>query len=235
MVVALKTREKLAGAELCRERDRELIRFVGRHGLVRIGQVMEAMGVGRTAAYRRAAVCVDAGLLEGIGLLRSESRLLRATREGLRYVGLGLPVAEISPGSVDHWLRCTSTALRIGRKLGHDRVLTEREIILGEQIEEHPIASAEVGSLPNGRPRMHRADLAILTDTGTVAVEVELTPKSPRRLEGIIRAWRMAIAAGVVKEVHYLCEPGQTRRAVERAVANAQAQDFIAVLEAVAR
>jgi hypothetical protein len=235
MVVAMKTQGKAVGAELCRERDRELVRFVGRHGLVRIGQVMEAMGVGRTAAYRRVAVCVDAGLLEGIELLRSEPRLLRATRVGLRYVGLGFPVAEISPGSVDHWLRCTSTALLIGKKIGHDRVLTEREIVLTEQIEQRPLASAEVGTLPNGKPRMHRADLAIRADSGTVAVEVELTPKSPARLEGIIRAWRMAMGMGVVTEVHYLCEPGQTRRAVERAVANTQAQDFIAIIEAVPR
>jgi hypothetical protein len=196
---------------------------------------MEAMEVGRTAAYRRVATCVDAGLLEGIELLRSEPRLLRASREGLRYAGLGLPVAEISPGTVDHWLRCTSTALQIGKKLGGDHVLTEREIVLAEQIAERPIASAEVGSLPDGKPRMHRADLAILADGGTVAVEVELTPKAPRRLEALIRAWRRAISAGTVVEVHYLCEPGQTRSAVERAVANAQAQDFIAILKAVPR
>jgi len=231
----MERRARLTGTGRCRDRDRELTRFVGRHGLVRIGQVMEAMEVGRTAAYRRVATCVDAGLLEGIELLRSEPRLLRASREGLRYAGLGLPVAEISPGTVDHWLRCTSTALQIAKKLGDERVLTEREIVLAEQIAERPIASAEVGSLPDGKPRMHRADLAILADGGTVAVEVELTPKAPRRLETLIRAWRRAISAGTVVEVHYLCEPGQTRSAVERAVANAQAQDFIAILKAVPR
>jgi hypothetical protein len=132
-------------------------------------------------------------------------------------------------------LRCTSTALLVGTNIGHDRVLTEREIVLTEQVEERPIASAEVGSLPNGKPRMHRADLAILREKGTIAIEVELTPKSPRRLEGLIRAWRRTVAVGTVTEVHYLCEPGQTRTAVERAVANAQAQDFIAIAKAVPR
>ena len=196
---------------------------------------MEAMGAGRTATYRRVAACVDAGLLERIDLLRSEPGLLRATRDGLRYAGLGLPVAEISPGSVGHWLRCTSTALLVGKNVGRDRVLTEREIVLAEQVEERPIASAEVGSLPNGKPRMHRADLAIIAGAGPIAIEVELTPKSPRRLEGLIRAWRRTVAVGTVAEVHYLCEPGQTRTAVERAVTNAQAQDFIAIAKAVPR
>jgi hypothetical protein len=44
--------------------------------------------------------------------------------------------------------------------------------------------------------------------------------------------WRMAEC---VDEVHYFCEPGQTRRAVERAVVNAGAKDKIAVADAVPR
>jgi hypothetical protein len=138
----------------------------------------------------------------------------------------------ISPGALNHWLRCASTAQLLSERLPGQRIITEREIVLAEQIEERPIASAQVGHLPNGRPRMHRADLAILDASGTVAVEVELTPKSPKRLERIVMGWRIA---DCVNAVHYLCEPGQTRRAVERAVANVGAQDKIAVAEAVSR
>ena len=76
-----------------RSRDRELVRYVGRHGVVRIGHVMAAMGAGRTVTYDRVAACVEAGLLERLELVRSEPGLLRATRDGLRYAGLGLPVA----------------------------------------------------------------------------------------------------------------------------------------------
>lgn len=83
-------------------RDRELVRFVGRHGAVAMDHVMAAMGVGRTAAYRRVAASVERGLLDRLDLLRGEPSLLRATGDGLRYAGLGLPVAAVSPGSVDH-------------------------------------------------------------------------------------------------------------------------------------
>jgi hypothetical protein len=220
---------------LRRNRDRELLRYVGRHGVVRIGQVMIAMEAGRSVTYDRVATCVEAGLLERLELIRSEPGLLRATREGLRYAGLGLPVAVVSPGSVDHWLRCASTAQLLGRHFGHDRVLTEREIRFTEQLEERPIASAEVGTLPNGAPRMHRADLAVLAEAGTIAVEVELTPKTPRRLQTLIRAWRYEVAGGKVKEVHYHCAPGQTRKAVERAIVKVHAQEFIWVGKVVGR
>jgi hypothetical protein len=63
---------------------------------------------------------------------------------------------------------------------------------------------------------------------GLIAVEVELTPKSPKRLREIIRGWRRA---SYVAEVHYLCEPGQTRRAVERAVEKLHAGDRIVIEE----
>lgn len=209
-------------------KDRELVRLIGRFGAVAIPHVMAAAGVGRTAAYRRVAACIERGLLERLDLLRDELSLLRATREGLRYAGLGLPVAVISPGAVDHWLRCATTALLLGEQFGHDRVMTERELRAVERIEGRPIASAKVGELPGGAPRLHRPDLVLLGGERPVAVEVELTPKSPRRLEQLIRAWRRA---SWVAEVRYLCEPGQTRRAVERAVQKTRAHERIRIEE----
>lgn len=213
-------------------RDQELVRFVGRHGAVAISHVMAALGVGRTMAYRRVAGCVDRGLLERLDLVRAEPSLLRATRDGLRYAALGLELALVSPGSVHHWLTCASTALMLGEETGHEQVITERELRLHERIEGRPIASAKVGEHPDGSPRLHRPDLAIVTDPKPIAIEVELTPKSPERLVGLIRAWRRA---SWVEEVHYYCAPGPARRAVERAVRKARAEECVKLLEVPAR
>jgi hypothetical protein len=147
-------RHQAPGAGSAHSRDRELVRFVGHHGVVAMRHVMAELGVGRTAAYRRVAACVERGLLERLELLRSEPGLLRATRDGLRYAGLGLPVAVITPGAVDHRLRCASTAQLLGRHFGQGLILTERELVLAEQIEGRPIASAKVGKLPNGAPAL---------------------------------------------------------------------------------
>jgi hypothetical protein len=59
---------------------------------------------------------------------------------------------------------------------------------------------------------------------------VELTPKAPRRLAAIIRAWRRA---SWISEVRYYCEPGPTRRGVERAVQKTHASDRIHIFDAV--
>src|SRR5215475_9074624 len=168
------------GAPKGGERDRELVRLIGRHGAMSIGQLMVAMGVGRTAAYRRFQRCEEVGLVERLRLTRTTPTVLHATRDGLRYAGLGLTVAAISPASIDHALRCTAHALALERSYGEGCVLTEREIILAELVEEEPVASANVSERG---PRRHRADLAVVVDGETIAIEVELTAKAPRRLE----------------------------------------------------
>lgn len=217
------------GAFNARSRDRELVALVGRHGVMRVEQVQEAMGCGRTATYRRLARCEERGWIERRAIAGLSSTLLVATRTGLGYAGLGLPVASISSASVNHMLRCTSVAVGLERKHGPDRrVLTEREIILEESISGEPLASVAVGHF-RGRPKMHRADLALEDEGGLIAVEVELTPKSPARLRKTVKAWAGAVGAGQLAGVCYLCEPGQTYRAVERAIASVGAGSRIVI------
>jgi hypothetical protein len=233
MVVTMKKAERVSaqerGANGCR--DRELVRLVGRHGAMTVEQVMRAMGCGRTITYERVARCIEGGLIERTSIPGVSPAILHATRQGLSYARLGLPVVGISPASIEHLLRCTSVAVLLERKLGPGCLLTEREIVLEEQIEERPIASVPVGVFRD-RPRMHRADIAFQGEGGLVAVEVELTPKSPARLRRIIEAWAGEVGAGRLSEVHYLCEPeSQTWRAVERAIVKAAAKGGVHLLE----
>ena len=114
-----------------RSRDRELVRLVGRHGAMTVEQLMRAMECGRTATYRRVARCAEGGLIERSTIYGLSSTVLHATRDGLRYAGLGLPVVSISPSSIEHMLRCTSVAIGLEKKLSPDQLLfTEREIVL---------------------------------------------------------------------------------------------------------
>jgi hypothetical protein len=247
--------EPEAGSARQAERgDYELVRFVARHGAVAVEHVMAALGIGQAWAYRRVGRCIELGLLKRSRVIHAERSLICATRSGQRYVGLGgFPVAEIRPHAVDHVLRCASTARLLAREFGADQILTERELQFLEQGERRPIASAKIGTLPSGLPRLHRPDLVILppghpiltpssrTD-GTdpvvdlpwapIAVEVELSCKGQRRLEQIIRGWRRADHVG---EVRYYCAPGLVRRRVDRVVRKLHCDDRVRVLEVVAR
>lgn len=228
-VMALQIEVEQCGAVATR--DEALVRFLGRHGIATVAQVMREFAIGRTAAYRLAAACRDRGLIERDDSLRREPSVLYATREGLRWTGLSYPVAKLSPSLIRHGLRCTSMAQELRREFAAG-VHTERDLIWAERQAGRPIASAKLGTRPDGGPRLHRPDLAILTESGVIAVEVELSAKAPRRLEGIVRGWRRS---PLVSEVRYYCEPGATRRAVERAVIATRSQERVRVFEVVAR
>jgi len=193
---------------------------------------MAAFGLGRTAAYCRVATLVEAGLLQRLEILRESPSLIRATRKGLRYAGLSLRVAAISPGSVDHWLRCASTALELRYEFAPELILAERELRQIERTEGRPIFSARIRDRFSGEDRLHRPDLAILVGERPIAVEVELTPKGRQRLETIIKGW---VRAAWVEEVRYYCAPGATRFAVERAVQRLCAEERVRVLAVVPR
>jgi hypothetical protein len=192
---------------------------------------MSEFVIGRTAAYRLAAACMERRLIARDDLLRREPSVLYATREGLRWAGLGYPVAKLSPSLIRHGLRCTSTAQMLRREFAAG-VHTERDLCWFERQEGRPLASAKLGTRPDGGPRFHRPDLAIVTEAGVIAVEVELSAKAPRRLEEIMRAWRRS---PLVSEVRYYCEPGQTRRAVERAILATRSQERVRVFAVVPR
>src|SRR3954451_10298680 len=154
---------------------------------------MAAFGLGRTAAYCRVATLVEAGLLQRLEILRESPSLIRATRKGLRYAGLSLRVAAISPGSVDHWLRCASTALELRYEFAPELILAERELRQIERTEGRPIFSARIRDRYSGEDRLHRPDLAILVGERPIAIEVELTPKGRHRLETIVAARLLAV------------------------------------------
>lgn len=209
------------------DKDEELLRLAARLGLVEIAHVMQGLGVGRTAAYRRVAELTAAGLLDRVQPLRRGPALSRATREGLRYAGVAaMPIAVTRPGEVDHCLRCATLAIRLEADLADGDLLAERELTLAERVEGRPIASVPLSQ--HGRQALHRPDLAIIAADRVIACEVELTVKAPRRLEQIMRAWRRA---SHVDEVRYLCGSPGVRRAVERAVATTYADERVRVEE----
>jgi hypothetical protein len=182
----------------------------------------------RSEAYRHVAAGIEWGLLERVAPLRGEPALVRATREGMRFAGLGLQVARISPALLPHWAACSAVWLSLEREFGVGMVISEAELRLEEALAGEAVASAKLGEGRGGRPRLHRPDLAVLGNGRPIAIEVELTPKAPGRLQQIVRAWRRARC---ITEARYYAAPGKTRRAVERAVERAHARERVRVYE----
>jgi hypothetical protein len=207
-------------------RDAAIVSWIGRVGAASVDQVRAKFGVRRTVGYRRTSALIAAGFLRRARLLHDEPALLAATAAGLRYVGLPLQVARLSAAAVPHWLACADVWLRLEERHGAERVVGVRELVYAERVEGGRIASARIGTLPNGAPRLHRPDLVVVGGERPVAVEVELAAKSPQRLQAILAGWRRESG---VESVVYVCGSAATRRAVERAVTRARAERRIEI------
>ena len=186
--------------------------------------------MGRTAAYRRLAALVDQGLLATERLLYGEPALYVATRDGLLWAHLArLEPCRVGVGSARHFALCAQLAVVLERTEPGHHVWSEREVRVAELDAGSPVASAELGRFPDGRPRLRRADLILMpyeqNGRPAVAIEVELAVKWSRRLEAICRAWARC---RLVDHVRYYASPAAAR-AVARAVERVQAHDVIEI------
>jgi len=184
---------------------------VARFGVVPRRAVAMWAGTARAVTAARERRLREAGLIEVRPGFGDSGRTVICKRAGLRAACREeLPTPTPSPASLVHSAASAHVAAQLERK-GH-RVLSEREIAAVERAEGKRVYSAE------RRERFHRPDLALLDDP-PVAIEVELTTKSPRRLQDILRAWRWTLARDQFGLIRYLCSPrafGAVERAADR-------------------
>src|SRR3954468_14225622 len=189
---------------------------------------MARFGMGRTVAYRRLGELVAQRVVRPVRFSVAQPALYVATKEGLSWVGLeDVEPAHVGIATARHWALCAQLAVVLER--------AERCTVWGEprlraaERDERAIASAQRGTLPDGRPRLRRPDLVLFPRDGTalpVAVEVELSVKAAGRLAAICRAWARC---RLVSEVRYYAPP-HVGRAVSRAVSSVHAADAIHIL-----
>lgn len=203
------------------QRDLEVLEFVARFGAIPRAVVAEWAGTGRAVTAARERRLREAGLIEVLPGLGDSGRLCLCTRRGLRTVGREeLSTPRFSPTTLIH----SATSARVAAQLeraGH-RVLSEREIEARERAEGRRVFSAECRS-----GRYHRPDLVVLDDP-PLAIEVELTDKSSRRLDEILRAWRLSLAGGQFGRARYLCSP-RALPYVERAIQRTSTDGLIEI------
>jgi hypothetical protein len=190
----------------------------GRHGEIRRRQ-------NRRLPQLRALV--DHGLLTRARLVYGQPALYVATRKGLARAGMPqIDPARVGVATTRHWAVCARLAVVL-EACERIEVWGELRLRAAEVEADRAVASAQLGHLPDGRPRLRRPDLVLFPpDTAPVAVEAELSVKGARRLEAICRAWaRCRLVSGV----RYYAPP-HVARAVSRAVSAVHAHDAVRIL-----
>ena len=204
------------------ERDREILAFAAEHRFVLCAQVRTLMGVSTTFANRRLAGLVEKGLLVRERIVQEQASWYRITGTGLKLIESGLPPPRFDLHSYRHdtglawvWLAASRGAFgRVGR-LVSEREMRSRDGVAQTDGEKFGVRLGTLG--PRGRLGLHYPDLLLVGPAGErVAVELELSTKGSRRLEGILSAYA---ADPRISAVLYLVERPGVRRAVEAAAA----------------
>ena len=209
----------------------DALQWTARIGAVTAEALAERQRTEVATARSRLRAAEKRGLLSRRAPLASQPALYTITPAGLRTSGArGLEPARVSPANALHLIVCARVAAALERCYPDHSVLGERELRRDERECGTLLASGLLGTGRYGQPLVHRPDL-VLRAPGVnpglpVAVEVELTVKSHRRLAAICQAWaRCRCVAGVL----YLAAP-DVERPLARALAQVGAGERIVVV-----
>jgi hypothetical protein len=209
----------------------ELLRWTARIGVVTCASLALRRRVSVASAQAMLSAAARAKQLARHRPLADRPALYTITRLGLRAAALdGVEPCRVSAASAQHMIACAHVAAALECRYPGQLVIGERELRKREREAGAALASVVLRRVGEYGPLMHRPDLVLLPRSGPprrpVAVEVELTIKAPRRLAEICRAWtRSRHVDGVL----YFAPPA-VERAVDRAIAVAQAGECVVVV-----
>lgn len=109
-------------------RDLDIIRWIGRYGVVTTAQVERHFFTGERAAYRRVRALLALGLLRRDMTFWKEPAVLRVTPAGARLVNLPVAPAELVLAEVRHSLALVDLTEQLLAESSGAHVLTEREL-----------------------------------------------------------------------------------------------------------
>lgn len=191
---APRSRPACAGGELLRRRDLDILAWTGEQYAARTDQLEMLMDAGPRTVQRTLARLRDQGMVTTRRLLAGEPAWVLPTTAGLRACGSGFGMWQPRVGLLAHVAAVNYVRLHIQQRSPASEWIAERTLARDRQAGQH---------LP---------DAVVLADGQRVAVEVELTVKSQRRVTGILDE-----LAGRFDAVVYFCAAGPRRQLAQLA------------------
>jgi DNA-binding transcriptional ArsR family regulator len=177
------------GHETLRRRDLELVGWLGEQYGARTDQLEVLLGCGPRTVQRVLARLRDAGLVTSRRLLVGDPAWVIPTGAGLRAAGHDFAAWQPRIGLLAHVAAVNDVRLHVQARSPGSEWIAERLLARERQAGEH---------LP---------DAVVLVDGQRVAIEVELTVKSQRRVTAILDE-----LAGRFDTVLYFCAAGPHRQ-----------------------
>jgi hypothetical protein len=181
--------ERQGSRETLRRRDLEVLAWLGEQYAARVDQLEILLGCGPRTVQRVLARLHANGLIQSRRLLVGEPAWVLPTRAGLRACGSSFGVWQPRIGLLSHVAAVNDVRLHIQGRSPESEWVPERVLARDRQAGEH---------LP---------DAVVQIDARRVAIEVELTVKSQRRISAILEELTRRFDATV-----YFCSPAPHRQ-----------------------
>jgi hypothetical protein len=213
------------------ERDRELLAFLAEHRFALAAQLGRLLGSSAGAVGRRLGALRAAGLVAGARPLRHDATAWAITGRGLAIAGGDL--SRPRPIDLATYRHDVGVAwLTVSAHQGHfgelSEIVSERRMRSQDRRGDRPAATPTHGVRLTGEgPRLHYPDLVLVTAGGyRIALELELSTKSPRRRERILAAYADDRR---IDRVVYLVPTRAAADAIRRSAARVGAGDTVQV------
>jgi len=220
---ALRSRSRARGTaprHVLTPRDHDILRWIGRYGVVSTEQVARRWFLPRrkatttgpwttSSAYHRVQDLEESGLLQRDQIYLRGPHILRLTLKGARIAGSGVRPAQLVPATVDHALAVVDLTERLLKETPGTTATTEREI-RAQQVRAR-LSRRDEG---DDGPALRRVPDAIvhLPTGGKVAVELDRTPKRSKEIERIADAYNRHFPEDFIRVWWY----ARTGRVVQR-------------------
>ena len=174
---------------LITKRDIDILNWINGAGFVNIEQIAERYKISTSTAYGRMRKLVIRGVLIFERMAHNQPGHYRVTKLGASFSPWEMPpIRHVSWGSYEHSKLIVDLSIKLVQKY-QCSFMSEREW------------RYELDFLGIGR-RGHLCDGVLLKDDKKIAIEVELTTKGKRRLNGIIKDY---VKNFTFDEVWYFC------------------------------
>jgi hypothetical protein len=157
-------------------RDVKIIKFINEFGFCELPQIEKQFELSRHRAYKIMQRLTTRGYIKHERIFYHRHGVYRATRLGAEITGYPM-LDKVPAGIYEHQLAVIETYIQLIRQYPDASWMTERVM-------------RRTGYMPGRRRDKHYADaLLYMPDGSQIAIEVELTMKSKRRLEEIFRVY----------------------------------------------
>ena len=173
------------------DRDREILRWITRHGVVTIDQITRKFFPtehGKSACFQRVRKMCDASpaLLQRDRVHYQEPAVIRVTNQGASLADIGIQPAKLVPAEVHHSLAIVDLAEELSAENPGATLLTERERRAQRYREKRMGQRKTTGRIPDA--------VLVFPASGnkkerTVAVELDRSRRSRMDAENVIKAY----------------------------------------------